>query len=1157
MAYGVKHRLDYCNGNGTPFRLDIEIDGYTGAVHPMTTSGNPFVLSMANTNKFPKLETIRPTEATIEVFQDDYLTIDSLKTSDETRIRISHYIDGVLDWRGFAIPEFFQESLEPNSPITILATDRLGVLKNIPTERLYGTGNLFDVLRRCLHNTLIELSINVVAGFKKIDSSISDNPFITGIIRERLFNDKGESINCYDALKSILDLFNCFITQKSGYWWIVNKEQMETGQGNVVEYPWEYGEMTPISISPFVRPEVEFDWVNTGGERFIKPILGEVGILAEFGGSISYPSNNNFRGWSGSSSVFYNWTSYNSFVQDVFTDNVGGYLPGDSGEIDGSLTYPGDTNKLRNRNINFGYFGGPGNINDLPYLESSPIPIILDNVKDNKVTVDYTFNATTKNASILLYGIVLETPNTSNKYYVLNGSKGTWVKGGNDKNSLYSQGIKNNLFNLRLGILPYIVGSAINSDVPSTSALDVNTSGSAVIDAETAVDFTGCKLYVRIFGTVPYLTADDMVTSFLNSVDIDIKSSSNLPKGNIFKVTRPGNYTAKADFPTSIFSDYITNGLNGYFYSYPSDDTSAIQIAGNTSWETIGDSRPSPALLHTARQMSRLYGRAQDELIVSMDGDDILPISLFSKSCDEEVYTVSNYRINYLRSQLEVTLSQINRPTIDGDEYIYSFFGNDSSVKTIGVNSVGSGGGSNNGGGGSNYVMYAEESGLSQDSILWNGLAQPAYLTQPVRPEDSPLFTGISSPVFSSGIGGNGYRIAKIGGDYVLELDKLIVRKEFTVNELVVNKIRATNGSLWVSDAIKILEVEESGGDYVCDIDTDGGSIAVPFVIDDIVRCQVFNGSNVKYYTATVIAVTSDSFTITVIDGSGIPDIGDEVVRIGNTTDTDRQGALYLTASDSGSPYLDVIDGVTSASLSGKTKVRIGNLDGIVDDDFGSLSGYGIYAEDGYFKGSIYATSGKIGGFEIDGNSLVNDQANTSLIFDNLSGANTYLRMNRSSVDPIVSIGTSEINRIGMSIQTFASNVKGLYILNNDPLGVGGYAIDSYGGHSFYQRSGEVWNAPGVLAAANIQAFNGSTSVINSWKINSMSFTVTNISAFSFRITHNLGHTDYVCIADIRTVSGNNTISTNHTNNYVDITLSSSIASIIVNVLLIGRNKAM
>src|SRR5690606_39135900 len=164
--------------------------------------------------------------------------------------------------------------------------------------------------------------------------------------------------------------------------------------------------------------------------------------------------------------------------------------------------------------------------------------------------------------------------------------------------------------------------------------------------------------------------------------------------------------------------------------------------------------------------------------------------------------------------------------------------------------------------------------------------------------------------------------------------------------------------SVWISDAIKILSVAPSGSNYVCSIDTDGGIIGVPFVVNDILRCQRWTGRNVKYYVARVTAIGSGTFTVVKLDGRDVPQAGDDVVRMGNTSNVARQGAIYLTASDSNAPYIDVIDGVTSASLANKTKVRMGKLDGIVDPDMGALSGYGLYGQNVYLRGRIEVTGG-------------------------------------------------------------------------------------------------------------------------------------------------------------------------------------------------------
>ena len=68
--------------------------------------------------------------------------------------------------------------------------------------------------------------------------------------------------------------------------------------------------------------------------------------------------------------------------------------------------------------------------------------------------------------------------------------------------------------------------------------------------------------------------------------------------------------------------------------------------------------------------------------------------------------------------------------------------------------------------------------------------------------KDIVLHGSIGSPNFQSGFGGYGWRMD--ADTNTLTVDNLVVRKLMQVYELVVNKISATNGSLWVSNAGKV-----------------------------------------------------------------------------------------------------------------------------------------------------------------------------------------------------------------------------------------------------------------------------------------------------------------------------------------------------------------
>ena len=70
-----------------------------------------------------------------------------------------------------------------------------------------------------------------------------------------------------------------------------------------------------------------------------------------------------------------------------------------------------------------------------------------------------------------------------------------------------------------------------------------------------------------------------------------------------------------------------------------------------------------------------------------------------------------------------------------------------------------------------------------------------------VMQDDLILHKSIGSPKFTSGFAGHGWRMDS--NTNTLTVDYLVVRKAMQVYEMVINKISATNGSLWVTNASK------------------------------------------------------------------------------------------------------------------------------------------------------------------------------------------------------------------------------------------------------------------------------------------------------------------------------------------------------------------
>lgn len=216
-----------------------------------------------------------------------------------------------------------------------------------------------------------------------------------------------------------------------------------------------------------------------------------------------------------------------------------------------------------------------------------------------------------------------------------------------------------------------------------------------------------------------------------------------------------------------------------------------------------------------------------------------------------------------------------------------------------------------------------------------------------------------SSKNFTSGALGSGHRIK----DGNAEFQNLKVRGQFSVFEFLIQQVKAIGGKFCVSPAaIKTVSVEETENGYKCFFNTDSGTIMNPFVVGDQAFHQVFDGQKMKRYWRLVTEVGADYFVLSKTDceaNSGIPEADEEIVLLGNRTDINRQSAIMISAYDNNSPYIAFYAGINSYSFEGKEPMRTGNLNGIVDEDFGQLTGFGLYCQNVYMKGVFRLMSGK------------------------------------------------------------------------------------------------------------------------------------------------------------------------------------------------------
>lgn len=222
------------------------------------------------------------------------------------------------------------------------------------------------------------------------------------------------------------------------------------------------------------------------------------------------------------------------------------------------------------------------------------------------------------------------------------------------------------------------------------------------------------------------------------------------------------------------------------------------------------------------------------------------------------------------------------------------------------------------------------------------------------------IYEFLSSETFVPGFLGEGFKIWLENGNWHIECDNLTVRQTMNIFELLIQKIRSVNGAIVVSQSNgKVTAVEDTGTQYKITF----GEEFPTFQEGDLIRCQSWSKNSIKFYWVEV-KTAADGYVL--CDKSEfnnvVPAVGDEVVQMGNTKNAERQALIYITAQESGKPYIEILNGVKTKSLTGTDRTRLGDLSNIVDPDFtgeAAVKGTGFYSTNAFLKGIFVLRNGK------------------------------------------------------------------------------------------------------------------------------------------------------------------------------------------------------
>jgi len=383
-----------------------------------------------------------------------------------------------------------------------------------------------------------------------------------------------------------------------------------------------------------------------------------------------------------------------------------------------------------------------------------------------------------------------------------------------------------------------------------------------------------------------------------------------------------------------------------------------------------------------------------------------------------------------------------------------------------------------------------------------------------------------SSATFASGFAGSGWRAdygVTTASRASIEADDLTVRGRMRIYELLIQQIRATNGSLFVSSASKVVAVTATSTNPTWQVNgsqlTFNGSNANfvtilytistaqagdtsrelyhGFLVGDLIRAQQtrWNGSTFAGTILSNMEVTSvaNLYTYTgAFLGTDAPAVGYDFVRIGSASNTNRQGSVYITSDDSAAPFIDIIDGVYSHAVwnsAAVSRVRVGKLTGISDSAFGgALSGYGLYGNNVYLRGQIVVTGGSLGGMaanDVNNNSTTinGSRITTGTVTANEIAANTITAGNiAAGTITSTEIAANTITASNIAANTITGNKLSLTTtigINSTTFGNAGIQLDyNAGSPRFYAGNGSSsflqYNGTNVSMTGFITATGGS-----------------------------------------------------------------------------------
>jgi hypothetical protein len=191
----------------------------------------------------------------------------------------------------------------------------------------------------------------------------------------------------------------------------------------------------------------------------------------------------------------------------------------------------------------------------------------------------------------------------------------------------------------------------------------------------------------------------------------------------------------------------------------------------------------------------------------------------------------------------------------------------------------------------------------------------------------------------------------EIRDDGYAEFQDVRVRGRISSSVFEYDKVSAVGGKLIVGNST-VLADDISATDTTITLQDNVFNIGDVLIMKDGINEEYMLVTNIDSGSST-ITVTRDLANAYVTNPTW--NTGTAIVSTGNSESGALGGFIVFDAVSAYSPFIDINSRNSGTYNDYTTKVRLGNLEGINDALYGALSGYGLYSDNVYLRGKLYA----------------------------------------------------------------------------------------------------------------------------------------------------------------------------------------------------------